>query len=164
MWDFHHIQLGGGYGDDYPSDLQTISFIVCGDCLKKWTSTFVVPPDERWAVGPQPTIEATHSETLETWVIDRVWAYPKGTPFEWPDETTKPEGVKYPTEGIYKHYKGNMYEVECSVLAGDVAAPEVFVVYQALYGESRRWIRPLTMWNEEVTVDGHLIPRFRLLG
>jgi Protein of unknown function (DUF1653) len=163
MWDFHHIELGGGYGDEYPSDLQTISFIVCGGCLKKWTSTFTVPPDEKWAMGLQPTVEAKHSETLETWVIDRVWAYPKGTTFEWPEETLKPERVKYPTEGIYEHYKGNKYEVECSVLGGDPTAPEVFVVYQALYGNSERWIRPLTMWNEEVMVEDRLIPRFRLL-
>lgn len=163
MHDFHHIELGGGYGDDYPEDLSTLTFMTCGDCLKKWTDTFVVPPTYS-RYQEVKTVEATHSETLETWVVDTTWAYPKGTEFDIPDESHPPEGVKYPTSGIYEHYKGNRYEVECSVLAGDVAAPEVFVVYQALYGESQRWIRPLTMWNEEVTVDGHLIPRFRLLG
>ena len=35
------------------------------------------------------------------------------------------------------------------------------VVYRALYDEYGLWVRPLSMFIEEVLVDGVMIPRFR---
>ena len=45
---------------------------------------------------------------------------------------------------------------------------EKFVVYEALYecrtyGKGSIWIRPLTMFKENVEVDGKLIPRFKFI-
>jgi len=38
------------------------------------------------------------------------------------------------------------------------------VVYKALYGEFGIWVRPLSMWTEQVERKGKLIPRFRYIG
>lgn len=50
--------------------------------------------------------------------------------------------------GIYRHFKGNMYEV--IAVAKHSETLEEMVVYKALYGESGVWVRPVSMWNEEV--------------
>ena len=31
------------------------------------------------------------------------------------------------------------------------------VVYRALYGEKKTWVRPITMWNETVEKDGETL-------
>ena len=65
-------------------------------------------------------------------------------------------------KGIYEHYKGKRYEVI------DVAVDtrlKAMVIYKALYKgdfpEGTLWVRPLTMFKENVMVDGKLVPRFR---
>ena len=40
---------------------------------------------------------------------------------------------------------------------------EEFVVYRALYGEHKLWVRPKKMFLEEVEVDGKKFPRFEFL-
>lgn len=62
--------------------------------------------------------------------------------------------------GIYKHYKGNKYKV--LGIAKHSETLEEMVVYQALYGDKGIWVRPLTMWSEEVSVDGKKFLRFML--
>ncbi len=62
--------------------------------------------------------------------------------------------------GIYKHYKGNKYKV--LGIAKHSETLQEMVVYQALYGEMGVWVRPLSMWNEEVSVDGKNILRFMI--
>ena len=62
--------------------------------------------------------------------------------------------------GIYKHYKGNKYKV--LGIAKHSETLEEMVVYQALYGEMGVWVRPLSMWSEEVYVDGKNVLRFML--
>ena len=60
--------------------------------------------------------------------------------------------------GLYRHYKGNDYQVL------DVAThsedESLFVVYRPLYGEGKLWVRPLDMFVENVEVNGSLQPRF----
>ncbi len=51
-------------------------------------------------------------------------------------------------KGIYRHFKGNEYEVLDLALHSETQEP--FVVYRALYGEGKLWVRPLTMFTEEV--------------
>ena len=60
--------------------------------------------------------------------------------------------------GIYRHYKGNDYEV--LFVAKHTETGEELVVYRALYGEFGIWIRPLSMFIETVSVDGVQVQRF----
>jgi len=60
--------------------------------------------------------------------------------------------------GIYKHYKNKMYEV--MEVATHSESMEQLVVYRPLYGEGKLWVRPLDMFEEEITVDGKTMPRF----
>lgn len=41
---FHNIEIEGGYESDYPQDMDRLSFTLCSDCLKSFTSTFKVEP------------------------------------------------------------------------------------------------------------------------
>ncbi|WP_314341906.1 DUF1653 domain-containing protein [Simonsiella muelleri] len=58
--------------------------------------------------------------------------------------------------GIYRHYKGNLYEV--LEIAKHSETEEELVVYRALYGDYGVWVRPLGMFTE--TING--VPRFAL--
>lgn len=62
--------------------------------------------------------------------------------------------------GIYKHYKGNLYQV--LALARHSETLEELVVYQTLYGEKSTWVRPLKMFLETIEISGHPTPRFSL--
>lgn len=63
--------------------------------------------------------------------------------------------------GIYQHYKGQLYQV--FHVARHSETQEVLVVYQCLYGDYSMWVRPLSMFLEQVEVEGKTIPRFRLM-
>lgn len=62
--------------------------------------------------------------------------------------------------GLYRHYKGNCYLVLCNAIHTETE--EMMVVYQALYGEMKIWVRPASMWFDVVGVDdaGQPITRF----
>jgi cyclomaltodextrinase / maltogenic alpha-amylase / neopullulanase len=60
--------------------------------------------------------------------------------------------------GIYQHYKGNYYTV--AYVATHTETKEHFVIYKPVEG-NRIWARPLEMFNEDVEVDGVMVPRFR---
>lgn len=64
-------------------------------------------------------------------------------------------------KGIYRHFKGNLYEV--LDIATNSESLEKYVVYRALYGEKALWVRPASMWNEKVTRDGKTFKRFELV-
>ena len=64
--------------------------------------------------------------------------------------------------GIYEHYKGNRYLV--IGIANHSETLEKMVVYKALYGEGEFWVRPLSMWEELVEINGKRVPRFRYIG
>ncbi len=61
-------------------------------------------------------------------------------------------------KGIYRHFKGNEYEVI------DVCFEEVsgkrFVLYKPLYNDSGFWIRPYDMFFEKVEHLGKEVDRF----
>ena len=65
------------------------------------------------------------------------------------------------SQGIYRHYKGNLYQVLHTAQHSETE--ESLVVYRCLYGEYGVWVRPLAMFAETVTVDGKEIPRFELI-
>lgn len=50
--------------------------------------------------------------------------------------------------GIYKHFKGDYYIVED--IATNSEDNELYVVYRALYGENKLYIRPLDMFTSKV--------------
>ncbi|MBE6590108.1 MAG: DUF1653 domain-containing protein [Ruminococcaceae bacterium] len=60
--------------------------------------------------------------------------------------------------GIYRHYKGGTYRVIC--MAHHSETLEDMVVYEPLDGTTGYWVRPASMWNEAVCVDGVIRPRF----
>lgn len=64
--------------------------------------------------------------------------------------------------GLYKHYKGNMYQV--IGVARHSETKEELVIYKALYtteyGENSLWVRPKTMFTELIIVENKTIPRF----
>ena len=63
--------------------------------------------------------------------------------------------------GLYQHYKGQQYRV--IGVARHSESEEELVVYQALYGAFGLWVRPLTMFLEQIEIAGQLQPRFALL-
>jgi hypothetical protein len=64
--------------------------------------------------------------------------------------------------GLYRHYKGGEYEVVGTVRHSEDLQP--MTLYRALYGEHGLWVRPATMFNETVIIDGVLQPRFTFLS
>ena len=63
--------------------------------------------------------------------------------------------------GIYKHYKGNLYQVHG--VARHSETSEGFVVYQHLDGNPGLWVRPIQMFTETVNHQGKELPRFEYL-
>ena len=63
--------------------------------------------------------------------------------------------------GLYRHFKGNMYEVLYTAKHSETM--EDMVVYQALYGDMGIWVRPRSMFCEEIVRDGKTIVRFEFV-
>lgn len=63
-----------------------------------------------------------------------------------------------PQPGLYRHYKGNDYEVIGTATHSETG--ERLVVYRPCYGERAFWVRPLAMFMETVEVNGERKPRF----
>jgi hypothetical protein len=64
--------------------------------------------------------------------------------------------------GRYRHYKGGEYEVFFTARHSETE--EVLVVYRTLYGDHSHWVRPLSMFLENVEIDGVSQPRFQFIG
>ncbi len=68
-------------------------------------------------------------------------------------------------KGIYKHYKGNLYELIDVVRYSETL--EEMVLYKPLYKSKdfpgELWVRPAKMFFEDVIIDGKKIPRFKFL-
>lgn len=70
---------------------------------------------------------------------------------------------KVPVGSIFEHYKGMRYEILS--IGRHSESEDLQVVYQAQYndpvfGNRAIWIRPLTMFLEEVEIDGKKNQRF----
>ncbi len=61
--------------------------------------------------------------------------------------------VKY-----YRHFKGGKYKL--LAVGQDSETLEPVVVYQALYGDMRVWVRPYDMFYGKVLRDGVEVERF----
>ena len=72
-----------------------------------------------------------------------------------------------PTKGVYRHYKGHLYEVLNIVRhSEDLSA---LVLYRCLDAggapcDDVLWVRPHAMWSEPVTHEGRTSPRFAPVG
>lgn len=64
--------------------------------------------------------------------------------------------------GRYRHFKGNEYQV--IGMARHSETEEEMVVYRPLYEEGGLWVRPASMWCEQVDRDGKVQPRFTYIG
>ncbi len=69
--------------------------------------------------------------------------------------------------GIYKHYKGKLYEV--IGIARHSETLEEFVVYKALYdseefGKNALWIRPKKMFLDKIKINGKEQLRFEYVN
>jgi hypothetical protein len=63
--------------------------------------------------------------------------------------------------GIYKHYKGNLYEV--IGVAQHSETEEMMAVYKTLYGDFSLWVRPLAMFMETLELEGKTVARFEFI-
>ncbi len=64
-------------------------------------------------------------------------------------------------KGIYKHFKGQLYEV--IELARHSETEEDYVVYRTLYGDRSTWVRPLSMFSEMIEYEGKTTRRFEFV-
>ena len=58
----------------------------------------------------------------------------------------------------YRHFKGGKYKILAIGQDSESLAP--VVVYQALYGDHKVWVRPKEMFFDTVNRDGKEIQRF----
>lgn len=58
----------------------------------------------------------------------------------------------------YRHFKGGKYKL--LAVGQDSETLEPVVVYQALYGDMRVWVRPYDMFYGKVLRDGVEVERF----
>lgn len=63
------------------------------------------------------------------------------------------DGIRY-----FRHFKGGKYRYVRT--AFDSETQERMVIYQAMYGEKKFWVRPEKMFFEKVTRDGRTFNRF----
>lgn len=63
--------------------------------------------------------------------------------------------------GLYKHYKGNVYKVLNVGIHTETM--EEMVVYQDVNDPDKIWIRPASMWNDEISIDGNTVKRFQII-
>ena len=63
--------------------------------------------------------------------------------------------------GLYERYKGLKYEVIGVCRHSETL--EELVVYKALYGDYRMWVRPFKMFNETIEVNGKETKRFKFI-
>lgn len=79
----------------------------------------------------------------------------KGTP-----SAVIPDGREIVIGGKYRHFKGGEYVV--LNVAYDHETLEKQVVYMQVYDSPRIWVRPLSMFLEDVNDHGNIRPRFEL--
>ncbi len=79
-----------------------------------------------------------------------------GAPDAVPEPLPLPSGA--PEPGLYRHYKGGMYQVLGLVRHSETL--EVMVLYRALYGAQGLWVRPRAMFEELLALPGGPVVRF----
>ncbi len=67
--------------------------------------------------------------------------------------------IEQPSPGLYRHFKGSEYRVIGTAQHSETE--EWLVVYQPQYGDRGLWVRPLSMFVEQVLHEGKSVPRFQ---
>jgi hypothetical protein len=62
-------------------------------------------------------------------------------------------------ERYFIHFKGGLYKM--LGIACHSESLEQVVIYQALYGTNKIWVRPLSMFFEKITLNGVEVERFK---
>jgi hypothetical protein len=65
--------------------------------------------------------------------------------------------ARFPSEGVYRHYKGGLYVVVGRAVLESTLEP--LVVYQG-FGSAVTFARPLSEWEATVEHDGRAAPRY----
>ena len=65
-------------------------------------------------------------------------------------------------KGLYRHFKGKHYRVWGEAEHSETG--EVMVIYQAMYGAYKVYVRPRDMFTERVERGGYSGPRFAYVG
>jgi len=86
------------------------------------------------------------AEQVKTWYVPLI----EKLMMEHPFHEDKPR--------YFQHFKGNKYRLEH--IAFDSETQERMVVYQALYGDRKYWVRPEKMFFEQIERDGKRFSRF----
>ena len=63
---------------------------------------------------------------------------------------------------VYRHYQGNEYEVIGFSKHSETL--EDMVIYKALYSGGGTWVRPLSMWDNLIEINGKTVKRFEYIG
>lgn len=83
-------------------------------------------------------------------------------------ETLKDElseaAEKVAVGGVYYHYKNPQLLYKVLRLAVTEADDSVCVVYEAQYGDRLVFVRPLSSWLDEVTLNGKTVSRFTVVA
>lgn len=145
MGPFQRFDLSGGFGNRMPPDMATWEIIVCDDCLKQWFQQFKTPP---WTKQDRLALHTEKYELLQ--VLDDV-AFPVGEEYPGypPDFATWAEDQQY--TGLFKHAKGGLYKAHGLVWCQ--RDEEVLVLYRSVDSEDNWFLRPKSMWLEEVEVS-----------
>lgn len=61
--------------------------------------------------------------------------------------------------GVYRHYKGTLYD--CIGVGLEENTKEPVVIYVTHTGEKQIWARPLSEFLATVEFEGQLVPRFK---
>ncbi len=64
--------------------------------------------------------------------------------------------------GLYRHYKGGDYQVIGVARHSETLEP--LVLYRPLYSDTGLWVRPHSMFFEQIVVDGTTQARFAFVS
>lgn len=131
-------------------------FVKCPVMIGAGLGDYVCPPSGVMALyngfKTAKTISFTQAET-HSYAPPERYSYKLNFDPENPDGKLK--------KGKYRHFKGNEYEVVD--IAYDCETTEEVVVYKALYGEGKLWVRSKTDFMSYVCRNNKFIKRFQYI-
>jgi hypothetical protein len=64
-------------------------------------------------------------------------------------------------QGLYQHYQGQYYHVIGVCCHSETL--EAMIIYRKLYDDYSLWVRPKTMFEENIIHEGKTRPRFQFI-